>query len=141
MLAEFELSNPDSFFDAAREFLEKTDIENKIIILKPKGTISSELISDLRFNELELIARKRKVYSFLKNLSQLKGAESSFIAESSHEELEESAVSKFREEHPSPHNSKIEPLFHVLVLDKKEEEKVASFEERLFEEFSKVFGA
>ncbi len=141
MLAEFELSSSGSFFETAREFLETADIENKIVILKPKGVISSESISDLRFNELELIARKRKAYSYLKNLSQLKGSEISFIAESSHEELEENAVLKFREEHPSPHNNKIEPLFHVLVLDKKEEEKSASFEERLFEEFRKVFGA
>lgn len=137
IVLEIPVKDPEHFFEQTQDLLLKQDLKDKILLLKFTGEFENGIPATLRLNELEQTAKKNGAYAVLKNLTSLEGSESMF-APSAGGELEESIISRFKEENSSPHNAYIEPLLHLLEAEKKEEEKSALFEDRLFEEFTKA---
>lgn len=137
-ILDIEIKEPSAFIDTVRKTLEAVEVKDKIVIARLQGYFENGLPTDLRLNDLELLARKNGAYAILKNMANLRSAEASLVIESSGDELEDVLITKFKEEHASGYNVLIEPLLHALEIERKEEEKAALFEDRLVEEFNKV---
>lgn len=137
-IIDLEVTDASTFTDTVRKALATHEIKDAIVIVRLRGYFENGLPTDLRLNDVELLARKSGAYAVLKNMTHLRGAEASLALESGGDELEDALIAKFKEEHTSGYNVLIEPLLHALGTEKKEEEKAALFEDRLFEEFKKV---
>lgn len=138
IVLKMKVEDPARFLEQAQELLSKNVLKDKIVLMEFEGYFENGIPSTLRLNELEQIVKKQGAHALLKDLKGLDGSESMVTLSSSEGELEETLVARFKEENLSPHNSFIEPLLHVLGAEKKEEEKSALFEDRLFEEFNKA---
>lgn len=138
LIINLKIKDPARFIEEAQDSLAQHSLADKIVLIRFEGYFENGLPAALRLNELEQIVKKQGAYAFLKNIQGLEIAESGISVISSEGELEETIVNRFRSEHSSPHNALIEPLLHVLGIEKKEEEKTALFENRLFEEFSRT---
>lgn len=125
--------------DEIIEDVKKADVKDKIVIIRLTGFIEQGNLTDIDLNAVETIARKNGAYSVLKNTSKLESKDPEFKFELGEESLEQVIVRKFKEEHPHKSNIFIEPLLATLQLEKKEEEKSQSFDNRLFEEVQRVF--
>lgn len=136
-IIETEIRENMNVMETMYQTIEKLDIRDSIVILKFKGHIEGKQGADIKFAEIESLARKKGAYAVLKNTSQLYGIETRLVLDTSTEEVEENVISTFKKENKSPFNETITNLLHVFNLEKKEEEKAALFEERLFEEFKK----
>lgn len=134
-LIPIEVRNAYTATDVIREQLQKRDLENKIVILRLTGTIETGGTADIQFNELEVFAKKKGAYAFLKNTTRLFANEVEVFIEQTTDEVEEDLIKKFTEENKSPYAPLIGSLITSLQIDKKEEERATTFEERLFSEF------
>ena len=120
------------------EKIKATDIKDKILVLRVSGVIENGKTTDLDLNGIELFARKNGAYSFLKNTSRLESKQTDLNFEFTEGNFESTIIAKFKEDHPTIYDSFIDPLLHILQVEKKEEEKSVSFEDRLFSEVNKV---
>ena len=135
---DLPITDTTLLMDEAQTLFEKQNLKDSILILRLTGVFENGLPASVRLAELEQMAKKKGAYAVLKNTSGIKGAEGSFLFASPGEELEETIIKRFKEEHDSELNHLIEPLLHTLEAEKKEEEKSALFEERLYEDFRKA---
>lgn len=138
VVLDFEVKDASHFSDVVRNTLSKADLKDKILIARLSGYFESGVPSDLRLNDIDILARKQGAYSVLKNIANLKGGESSLVLDAPGDDFEETLIAKFKDEHTSSYNDLVSPLLHVLGVEKKEEEKTALFEERVFDEFKKA---
>jgi DNA repair protein SbcD/Mre11 len=120
--------------------LDKQDLEDKIVLLKVKGTIKQGKHSDINFAEIEKKAKEKKVYILLKNTNQLEVAEQEIEVNTDNiEEMEETIIKDFSVKNISDFNNLIIPLMNSLNLEKQEDEKNNIFESRLLAEINKIF--
>ena len=124
--------------DQVIEELDKSDLKDKVVILKLHGTIERGRVADINFNKIDLNAKKRGAYIILRNMTNLHSQESEIKIDFMSENIEEEIISKFQRDHPSNFNEFIPSLLSVLQLEKKEEERSASFEERLMSDAKKT---
>ena len=121
--------------------LQKRELKDKIVLLKLSGAIRQGKTSDIKFQEIEEYLNNEGAYSFLKNTSRLEQEKQEMQIELNSREMEkveESLIKKYELENPSDFNKLIFPLMNSLSLEKQEDEKSASFENRLFSELSRV---
>jgi DNA repair exonuclease SbcCD nuclease subunit len=120
------------------EQLKKHILKNKIVILRLKGTIEQGKMADLHFNEIEDYTKSQEAYVLLKNVSKLsmKEPEIEFTVQPQH--LEEEILKRYQNMQSNEFNKNLVNLFQVLQIEKKEEERIQIFEERLFDEISKI---
>jgi len=119
--------------------MEKQDLEDKIVLLKLKGTIEQGKTSDIKFQQIQETAKKNKCYVLLKNTNQLKTKETEIEIETSNiDKIEETIVSDFIKKNPSQFNSFLSPLINSFDLEKQEDERSAIFQSRLLSEINKI---
>jgi len=119
--------------------LEKEKIEDKIILLRVKGTLERGKQSDIDFPEIEEYTKKRNAYFLLKNTHELEVKQVEFeVNVRVSENVEEDTVKAYSQEHPSDFNKLIPQLIHSLSIEKQEGEKSEMFEKRLMEESKKI---
>ena len=120
------------------ESLKKQILKDKILILRLKGVIEQGKIADLRFNEIEEYTEKEGAYVLLKNLSKLNMKESEIELTVQPQHLEEEILKKYQSSNSSIFNKNLLELFQAFQVEKKEEERSQVFEDRIFEEISKI---
>lgn len=129
-------------FSATDEIIKKLSQENlkdKILILKVRGFLEKGKIADIDFTKIENFIAQQKVYVFLKSTTKLQTSQQELSFDfSDASELEEQIIKKFGESHPSIFNNLVFPLVKSLQIEKAEDEKSATFQERLLSEIKKV---
>ncbi len=120
------------------EELKNHNINNKILILKLKGILDRGKITDIDFNKIEIFSKKQGVHSFIKNTTKLIFPIADIGIEYNSENLEEDILSKFKEDHPHKYNSLISPLLNILNFEKKEDELIRVFDDRLFSDINRI---
>lgn len=118
--------------------LDNHQLADKILILKVKGAIEKGRPSDIDFIKVENEARKRGVYSFLKNTTKLYLPSQDIDIEHNSENLENEIIEDFKNKNPHKLNIQISTLFSILDIEKKEDESSRNFEDRLISEYSRI---
>lgn len=142
----FEVEIEDAIIATQKilEEFEKSDLKDKIILLKIYGELKKGKPSDINYQEIRDYLNKKQVYSFLKNTSklELKKTEDIQIEFQSKEmeKVEEVLIKKYEKENPSEFNHLIFQLIDVLNMEKQEAETNMTFEKRLIGEMSKFLG-
>ncbi len=124
--------------------LDKLNLNEKIVLLRLKGILDQGKTGDIKFNEIEEFARKKNAYSFLRNLSKLKLRDSEFQIESAEvkdvERIEGEVFREYSEKNPNISFNKYLPqLMNTLSIEKNEDEKSTTFEDRLISELKNIF--
>lgn len=136
---EVQLENGLTATDKIISELDKTNLKDKIVLLKLKGKLTQGKTGDIRFNEIEDFAKKKEVYSFLKNTSSLESIETEIKIEAENtENIEEKVITKFSEENKSDFNKFLPQIINALSIEKNEDEKSIIFENRLLSELKKI---
>ncbi|MFA5173636.1 MAG: exonuclease SbcCD subunit D [Candidatus Pacearchaeota archaeon] len=122
--------------------LNKRDLNDKIVLLKLRGTITQGKNSDIKFAEIQKFLEEKSIYCFLKNTSKLETEQKEMqvkLDASEMEKVEEVLIEKYEKENPSNFNEKITQLMEALGIEKQEGEKTAIFESRLLSTINKIF--
>ncbi len=134
-----EVRNTLNIEDNIVPFLEKENLEDKIVILKLFGIVEQGTLSDISLKKVERLVKQKKAFCFLKSTSKLHVEEKELhVNPLSSEDMEDSIVKKFQESNPNKFNSLIHPLMRALQIDKLDDEKSSIFEERLISETGKI---
>ncbi|MFH0711997.1 MAG: exonuclease SbcCD subunit D [archaeon] len=122
--------------------LDKYNLNDKIVLLKLKGTLTQGKTGDIRFNEIEEFIKKKQAYTFLRNISSIKIQESGFEIESSLidnvENIERKILGEYSKKNPTNFNKYLFQLMTTLSLEKNEDEKITIYEDRLISELKNV---
>lgn len=119
-------------------YIQSQDIKDKIVILNLSGILEQGKLADIDFAKIELIAKEKGAFSFIKSASALYSHDAIHFEQADASVLEEHILTSFTEKNPSKFNSFSQPLFKSLQLEKMPEEKSAVFEERIFSEIKKL---
>ena len=135
---EFEIENALTATQQLIEKIDKYNLSDKVVLLKLKGTLKTGKSGDIQFGQLEEFIRKKGAYSFLRNISQLRVEyEEINLSEKDNENieiLEEAIIKEYTEKNNDSFNKYLTELIHHLAVEKNEDEKNATFEERLITE-------
>ncbi len=121
--------------------LDKLSLNDKILLLKLKGTLLQGKTGDIRFNEIEDFIKRKNAFIFLKNTSSIMIPESEIQIEASNEgveKLEEKIIQEYSEKNPADFNKFLPQLIHSLSIEKNEDEKSLIFENRLIDDMKKI---
>lgn len=119
--------------------LEKRDINDKVVLVRLKGSLEVGKHSDIKFLQIEDFAKKKGAYFLLRNTHDLKTKETEIEAEVMEtENIEEETVKVYSEQNPSSLNTFIPMLMNIFSTEKQEGETSESFKKRLFDETQKI---
>lgn len=142
VLVEENIENAIIATDQIIDKLNKMHLKDKIVLLKLKGEIKQGKTSDIKFDKIEAFVKKKEAYSFLRNISQLRATEGSFEIEivdaEEVESLEKEIIKRYSQDNPHDFNTHLSSLISALSIEKKEDEKTTTFEERLFGELKNI---
>ena len=114
-------------------------MHDKIILLRISGELKRGKISDIKFFQIEEFAKERGAYFLLKNTHDLKIKEVDTNFEIKEEgDLEQETIKIYSEKNKSNFNSFVQELMHILSIEKQEDERIETFNNRLIEESKKV---
>lgn len=124
--------------EVGRLINEIEDFEDKILLIRIEGVLSSGKPSDINFREL--FKRFDSAYTVLKNVSKLvsKEVEEITVEQTDINEIEKEAISKVDSSFFS--EDKVDLLMNILDKEKEEGEKVADFEDRIMSDIRKSLG-
>lgn len=128
--------------DATEEILstlKKQAVRDKIVILKLYGVLETGKSSDIDFLKIENYLKAEGVFVFLKSTTKLYLSESDVkvdIIDST--QLETEIIRRFEETNPNKFNHLIPSLIKSLQVEKIEDEKLSTFEDRLISETKKI---
>jgi len=136
---ELEIENALTATDKIISVLEKQEIADKVILLKLKGTIKQGKIADIKFQDIEKLAKGKKAYALLKNTNCLKTEEPEATIEIDNiDKIEATLIEDFVKKTPSEFNNFVPQLINSFNLEKQEDEKSVIFESRLLLEINKI---
>jgi len=122
--------------------LDKLNLRDKIVLLKLTGVLTQGKTGDIRFNEIEEFIRKKEAYAFLRNISSVRAQESGFEMASSpadnREDIEERILQEYSQKNPDKFAKYLLQLMNALSIEKNEDEKSATFEDRLVSELKNI---
>ena len=119
--------------------IEKREVEDKIILLRVRGELETGSNSDIKFQQIEEFAFKKKAYFILRNTHDLKTKEIEMEIEIRNiDNAEEETIDLYLNQNPSDFNQFIPQLINALAIEKQEGEKVEGFNNRLLEETKKI---
>ncbi len=119
--------------------LEKKDLDDKIVLLRLRGTLETGKNSDIKFSQIEETAKRKNAYFLLRNTHELKTKEAELefeIEETGN--IEDETIKTYIEQNPSNFNKHISQLMNILSTEKQEGETTESFIGRLSEEFKEI---
>ncbi len=136
---EITLRNALTATEDIVEKIKQREIQDKIVLLRVKGTLEKGKNSDIKFSKIKQVAKERGAYFLLKNTHDLnvKEVETEFDVKDS-ENIEEETIKMYSKENPSDLNSLIPELMDSLSIEKQEGEKNAIFAKRILEGAKKV---
>ncbi len=119
--------------------LNKNNMQDKIVLLRLAGKLNEGKMSDIRFNEIEQFAKDHGVFILVKSTSKLIFEEAEIKIESKDIHIvEENIISDYFEKNPSKFSDKIPSMLNALSIDKQEDEKNQTFQDRLIDELQRI---
>jgi len=122
--------------------LDKLNLKDKIVLLKLKGTLKEGKSGDIRFHEIENFINKKGAFSFLRNISSIKIANTEIEDVSSStdniEHIESKILGEYSKKNPGNFNKYLPQLMNALSIEKNEDEKSITYEERLLSELKNI---
>lgn len=119
--------------------LEKKDLEDKIVLLRLRGTLDTGKNSDIKYAQIEEFVQKKGAYFILRNTHELKTKEvETEIEVKASENVEEETIQVYSEQNPSEFNGTILQLMSSLSTEKQDGETVESFTSRLMDEAKRI---
>lgn len=116
--------------------IEQHNVKDKILLLRILGEIENGKPSDIKFQQIEELAKRKGAYFVLKNTHDLKAKQLDLdtqLEDKPSEDIEAEAIKLYSEENPSDFNKLIPELMTVLSIEKQEGEKSEVFNTRLIE--------
>ncbi len=139
LVLDLEIKNALNATEEILSNLKKHFVQDKIIILKLHGILETGKSSDIDFLKIENYLKNEGAFVFLKSTSKLYLSESELkvdIIDST--QLEAEIIKKFEETNPNKFNPLIPSLIKSLQIEKIEDEKLSTFEDRLISETKKI---
>jgi len=134
-----EVNDATTATEKIMEELNKRELNDKIVLLRIFGELKNGKQSDIKFQQIEEIIKKRNAYFLLKNTHDLITSEVEFeIKVKDTENLESEIIKTYSGENPSDFNKLIPQLINALNLEKQEDEKAIIFENRLLDGVKKI---
>jgi len=119
--------------------LDKKNLKDKIVLLKLKGVLKQGKSGDINFDEIHGFVRKKGAYVFLRNISSLVLPEFEMQIETKEDEnVEEKVLKEYSDKNPNEFNKFLPRLMNAFSIEKKEDEKIAIFENRLLDELKEI---
>ncbi len=119
--------------------LEKRDLGDKIVLLRIRGELEKGKISDIKFEEIDEIAKKRGAYFLLRNTHELDVKELEMEIEIKNaENIEEETIKIYSEQNPSEFNKIIPEIINFLSIEKMEDERTEMFTNRILDGARKI---
>lgn len=119
--------------------LEKTNIHDKIVLLRLKGEIKTGSNADIKYQRIEEYSSQKGAYFLLRNTHDLITKEIEFEIEiKDTENIEDETIKSFSKDNPSDFNTMIHNLMGALFLEKQEGETNESFSNRVLDGAKKV---
>jgi len=120
--------------------MEKSDLQDKVVLLRLRGILESGKHSDIKFVQIEALAAKKGAYFLLRNTNDLKTKEAEAeIAMVETENVEEEAIKSFSAQNPSVFNNFLPQIIAAFSTEKQEGETIEVFTSRLMDETKKIF--
>lgn len=139
---ELEINNGLTATEKIISEIDKLNLNEKIFLLKLKGTLTQGKSGDIRFNEIEEFVKKKNTSIFLRNISSLKNQETEIELQydglENMENIEEKIIKQYSEKDPTDFNKFVPQLMNSLSIEKNEDEKNSIFESRLLDDLSKI---
>ncbi|MFA5019640.1 MAG: exonuclease SbcCD subunit D [Candidatus Pacearchaeota archaeon] len=136
--------NIDNTYTAAEKIISELNgynLEDKIILMKLKGTIKQGKISDINFNQVEAFVKEKGAYVFIRSISKLKTGEDKLELPEQIKDMhsvEDEIIKTYSAESPKDIEAKIPSLLRILAMEKQEDEKNQIFQDRLLAELNKL---
>ncbi len=142
VLVEIEIDNGLTATDKIINKLDKMNLRDKIVLLKLKGILTEGKTGDIRFNEIEEFIKKKEAFVFLRNISSVKIHDSEFEFGFSQtdnvEDIENQIMGEYSHKHPADFNKYFQQLMTALSLEKNEDERSTTYEDRLLSELKNI---
>ena len=139
VLLDIEIKNAITATEKIISELDKSDLEDKIILLRVRGELETGRNSDIKFQQIEEFAKSKNAYFILKNTHNLKTSELELEIEvRDSENIEEETIKVYTEQNPSEFNKMIPHLINSLSIEKQEGETNENFTNKLIEEGKKI---
>ncbi len=138
LIIDVQINNAPQANEIIQAKLNAENLEDKIVILRLFGYLEIGKTSDIKINDLEILAKKRGAYVLLKNTSRLHARESEIRLDIPSEDLEDKIIEKYQEENKSELNKYISQFISIFQLEKKEDEKTQIFEDRLIADVKRL---
>lgn len=139
---ELELENSLTATEKIISELDKLNLNDKVVLLKLKGTLIKGKTGDIDFNYIEDFVKKKQAYVFLRNISSLKIRELELEFEAQDienvENIEDKIIEQYSKENPSDFNKVLRQLMNSLSIEKNEDEKSVVFEDRLMSDLKMI---
>lgn len=137
---ELEIENALVATDIIIQEIDRHNLNDKIVLLKLKGTLSQGKTGDIKFDEIENFVKKKNCYTFLRNISALKIRETEIenIETEDVEQIEEKIIQDLEKQNPSDFNKFMPQLINSLSIEKNEDEKSNIYETRLLDDLKKI---
>ncbi len=136
---EIEIDNSLTATEKIIFKLDKLDLQDKIVLLRISGRLSSGKISDIRFDDIENFAKEKKSYVLIRNISKLSVEESKVEIETADmSKVEDIMMKSYFEKNTSRFSEKVPTLLKFLSIEKQEDEKNQIFEDRLIGELKNI---
>lgn len=140
LVVEITLKESLSATEKIISVLNERNLTDKVLIIKLSGVLEKGKITDIDFSKIENFAKEKGAFTCIKSTSKLITVESEIKLELTESiNLEDQIIAGFKEQHPSKFNDHISTLINVLKIEKLEDEKMSSFEDRINSESKKVF--
>lgn len=135
----FEFNNALLATEQIISKLNETELEDKILLLRIKGELEKGSNSDIKFQQIEEFANKKKAYFILKNTRDLNSKEVELETDiTDSENIEEEIINSYSESDSSELNISIPQLMIALSIEKQEGETTENFTRRLISESRRV---
>lgn len=135
VVLDIEIRNALRATEDIAALLQTQAVTDALVVIKLSGILDQGKISDIDFARIEEAARKYGAYAVLKSTTKLHLATTDLVHESvDPQHLETEIIKQFEQKNPGRFNHLIPGLLKTLQIDKAEDEKSLTFEERLFTE-------
>lgn len=141
VLIEIQLDNGLTATEKIIEELDRRSLFDKIVLLKLSGILTKGKTGDIRFNEIAEFVKRKNAYSYIRNISSIKILEEENVNmhdTGNEKEIIQRELDQTNRTNPSELNDYFLPLMETLSLEKAEDEKSATYEERLFSDVKEI---
>jgi DNA repair protein SbcD/Mre11 len=140
-LVEIEIDNGLTATQKIIDELDRINLADKILLLKLKGILAQGKTGDIRFSEIDDFIKKKEAFISLKNISSLKIQDFEFELESSTENvesIEQQIIGEYSRKNPTDFNKYLPQLMTAFSMEKNEDERSLTYEERLLSELKSI---